>query len=334
MASPRYEFRTWRPGDEQGVLENWNRVYTAVGSEPRTRAEVDWMLHGNPAGSRMWVALHAEADGTQRIVGQYGGWPMATDAGGSQVGFVHCVDSAVDAEHRAGLKRPGLFVELAEHFFDAHGGVDKDVLHYGLPNDRAWPVGSRRLGYELLRPLELHLWTVEPGSPELPAGVEPLERFDEQALWLYHRIAGGFHWATQRDASFLNWRFCDHPRHAYTRLGVRDAEGILRGACILRTLDYEGVRACAIADWICPHEESEVGEALLAAARAEARRGGAAVLVGFWPEWSPWFETLQRAGALVVPSAWFLAVRSFSKRVDAMRLRDAWWFQLADTDLV
>ena len=334
MSRADYELRPWRPGDEQGILDNWNRVFCAVGSEPRTRAEVDWMLHGNPAGSRMWVAVHRPADGEERIVGQYGGWPMAMDWNGERATFVHCVDSAIESEHRAGLKRPGLFVQLADGFFDAYGGVDKDLVHYGLPNDRAWRVGAKRLGYELMRPLSVHVMDPAPEGEEAPAEVEELERFDEQVLWAYHRVSGSFHVATERTETFMNWRFCDHPTHRYARLGVRDGEGILRGIAVARSLEVEGQPTCAIADWICPPEEGEVGELLLRAVRARARAGGAALVVACFPEWSPWFETFQRWGAFVTPSPWYLAIRSFTKRLDSAGLRDTWWFQLADSDLV
>ena len=53
-----------------------------------------------------------------------------------------------------------------------------------------------------------------------------------------------------------------------------------------------------------------------------------------FPEWAPWFGWFQDRGFLVHPSHYFMVGRNFEKKHDMLWLRDHWWYQLADTDLV
>jgi Acetyltransferase (GNAT) domain len=337
-----YEVREYRSGDEHSLLETFNQVFAGENPNfrPRTMEEWRWGALQNPAGLRIWLGLHAG-----QVVSQYAAWPMRVWWDG---GVRHCaqiVDSMVHPAHRGGLKRPGLFVRTAWPFFDAYGGVDKDLVHYGMPIDTAWRIGRTFLEYEALRthgllgrPVGAHavagpLPRFRPAQPCSP-GVDLLERFDEQVHWLYQRCMAPWGLSTIRDQLFMSWRFVDRPGVTYQRIGVRDAQGILRGLLVLRHMDWVLPNLMVIADCLVPPDEPECMELLLAAAEQSASAAGASALVGLLPEWSPWFAWFQRRGFLVHPSDYFMVVRSFHPRIDSLWLRDAWWYQLADTDLV
>lgn len=324
-----YEIRPYREGDAASLLESFNLVFAAgPGFEPRTLVQWEWCFRRNPAGTRIFVAACGD-----QVVAQFAGFPLRVWMAGSERTFVHMQDSFVHPAHRGGLKRPGLHARTALAFFEHFGGSDKDLAHYGLPIESAWRIGSAELGYEMVRTQHVLARETAPGPSELPPGVERLARFDHQARWLYDRCAGAWGASAIRDAAFLNWRLCDHPSRDYECLGVRDAAGVLRGYAAYRRGRWVLPDMGLLADWLVPPDEPEVGELLLAALEACARRDGVAALAGILPEWSPWFERFQARGWLVHPSEYVMAVHHFVPRWDALWLRENWWYQLLDTDL-
>jgi hypothetical protein len=325
-----YEIREFREGDEQSLLETFNVVFAGLDPAfvPRTLDEWRWSTHGNPAGWRIWVA---QTEG--RVVAQYAAWPMRMNVDGGVRHFAQIIDSMVHPEHRSVLKRPGLFVRTAWDFFDAYGAPDRDLVHYGMPIANAWRMGKTFLKYELMRTHGV-LARVPGPDPGEPGEVEPIGRFDEQARWLYDRCAGDWGVSALRDAEFWNWRFVDHPRRDYECLGVRDSDGILRGVAIYRRADWIVPNMGLVVDWLVPPGEPEVGEALHRALLHRGARDAVNGMACLTPDWSPWFERFQDWGWAVHPSEYFMVSRNFHPRYDTLWLRDNWWYQLADLDIV
>jgi hypothetical protein len=56
--------------------------------------------------------------------------------------------------------------------------------------------------------------------------------------------------------------------------------------------------------------------------------------VGLFPEWSPWSRRFQESGYRTMSSGHWLTVRIHRPELDMDVLRDAWWYQLAESDLV
>ena len=115
---------------------------------------------------------------------------------------------------------------------------------------------------------------------------------------------------------------------------MRDAEGVLRGYAVYKFGDWVLPNMGLVVDWLVPYDEPEVAELLLRAVQARAAADGAAVAATIFPEWAPWFAWIQERGFLVHPSHYFMVARNFERRYDMLWLRDHWWYQLADTDLV
>ncbi len=326
-----YTIRPYEPGDEHGILEAFNRVFAADNPNhvPRTLDEWRWAFERHPFGRRVMLALHGD-----RVVGQYAAIPYRTDMRGEERFFLHIVDSMMLPEHRAGYRRPGLFVHTAYRFFEEWGGADKDPIHYGMPIEKVFRLGQQFLGYEVVQTHGLLVRQMDAGPTTLPDGVERLTRYDEQARWLYDRCAGPWAVSAFRDAAFLNWRFIDHPRFDYVALGVRDSAGILRGTAVYRTADWIVPRMGVLCEWLVPPEEPEVGALLRQAVEALGRSEGVSAFITLFPDWSPWFRSFQEAGWRVYPSHYFMGARSFHPRVEQMWLRENWWYQLSDVDLV
>ena len=55
-----YEIREYQPGDEHSLLETFNEVFSEKNPAyvPRTLEEWRWAFPDNPAGWRIFVALH------------------------------------------------------------------------------------------------------------------------------------------------------------------------------------------------------------------------------------------------------------------------------------
>jgi len=83
-----------------------------------------------------------------------------------------------------------------------------------------------------------------------------------------------------------------------------------------------------------PSDEPAVAALLNDGLLALAARDGATTLTGIFPDWSCWFESFQELGWRVYPSEYFMIGVYYHKRYDMLWLRQNWWYQLIDTDLV
>lgn len=331
MAAPKYEIRAFRPGDEEGILATFNLVFgeNDPAFVPRTRAEWDWAFARNPAGQRIWVA---ECEGV--IAAQCAALPYRVHLDGRVTSFTQGVDSMVHPAHRKGLRRPGLYVETAYPFFRQFGGYGADLLHYGWPVEPAWRIGRTFLGYEIVRTQVIHAQDVGPGTQAIPAEVERIERFDDGVSALYDRCRAGWGASVIRDATYLNWRFLERPGFRYHVLGLRGAGGALRAYAVYRRADRPYPGSGLIMDWLVPDDEPEAGAILLEAVRAQARADGAGALLAVFPEWSPWNLRLQEQGFRLHTTDYLLIGIIQDPRYDTWWLREHWWYQLAELDVV
>jgi hypothetical protein len=330
-----YEIRPLRSGDEHSLLATFNHVFGArdPAFRARTLDEWSWAFERNPAGQRVFLALHAG-----QVVAQYAALPVHVWIDGSRRVFAQIVDSMVHPEHRGNRTKPSLFVETARAFFAQYGGPTQDWVHYGWPITPVQRIGEHHLEYDTLR-TQLVLVRELAGAPA-PATradapeVVAIERFDEQARWLWDRCSDELRISAIRDDAHLNWRFVDHPRHSYARHGVRDAHGTLRGLCIARRADFVQRNLWCIAEWLVPFAETAVGEALLGRTLESARAARAHAVALILPEWSPWHRWFQERGFLAQPTPYRTVARPFHPRCELTRLRANWWYQWGDSDLV
>jgi len=337
--TPGYDLRPLEEGDVESLLETFNLVFAENNPdfEPRTMEEWRWAYRDNPAGTRVLVATK---DG--EVAAHFSSLPVRVWIGGEERLFGQSVDSFVHPAHRQGLRRPGLYAKLVWEFQDLYGGRDKDLLHYGWPVWNAWRIGKALLSYEVVRTQNLLVKAVPRDADQgLLEGCERdglrlefIKRFDEQSRWLWDRCAGAWGASAIRDDAFLNWRLFDHPKNDYTVLGVRDGDGILRGYVVYRFGAWTEPDMGLLVDWLVPSDEPAVAALLNDGLLALAARDGATTLTGIFPDWSCWFESFQELGWRVYPSEYFMIGVYYHKRYDMLWLRQNWWYQLFDTDLV
>lgn len=348
-----YEIRPFEPGDEESLLATFNLVFGQDNPDfvPRTMEEWRWAFERNPAGQRIMVAVK---DGA--VVAQNACIPERVWLADGERIFAQSVDSFCHPDHRAGLKRPGLWVNVVLEFIDAYGR-DEDYFHYGWPIWSAWRIGKTFLGYEVLRTQTLLCkpLTGEPtrGEAELDALLAGLQvecfavgagmrdwRFDHEARWLWDRLANQWGTSAIRDDAFLNWRLVEHPRNRYTVLTARNDQGVLWGYAVYRHGDWITKDMGILVDWLAPRpdaSDSAIGGRLLRAVEAFAasdRGGRARSLTGIFPDWSIEFDHFQSQGWRVQPSDYFMIGRNYHRAFDHLWLRGNWWYTLIDTDLV
>ncbi len=327
------EIRPLQEGDEASLLGTFEAAFGRGRSLDAWR----WAFQQNPAGTQVQVAVRAG-----EVVAQYAALPSRVWMDGQSRIFSQVVDSMVHPKERRGLSRRGVFADTAASFFETHAlgqsGGGETSMFYGWPVPANLRIGERLLGYEregrqfaLVLPLERRAQT---DHHDRSTGVVELHGFDEQARWLWERCAPEMEVGTVRDEHWLLWRYLRHPEHRYTCLGVRDRDGILRGLVVARPVEHLGKRVTLVADWLIPSSEPEVASSLLVAVQSRAIEWGSEALALWMPPFSPWFGWLQSQGFGLHTTPWQRITRSFERRVNTRLLREGWWYQLGDSDLV
>lgn len=339
MTERSYDIRPYRAGDERSILAGFNRVFREVCGEGYVDRDPDtwsWQFERNPAGRRIWVASTPDGE----VAAHYAGVPQVCDTEFGERVFVHAVDSFVLQEHRAGLKRPGLFVNTARPWFDACREAG-DALVYGYPVRVAERIGERYLGYTHVRVVDYLCRAANAGSAAVPGDLEVarVHAVPADVDELYAAMAGARACLVRRDQRYLDWRYGTVPGAAgvYEFHAAR-RDGRLVGFVVLRPEHGLVPDACTIADWLCMPGDDAAQAALVATATRVARERGRHVVMGVFADRSPERAALEADGFEVVPSGTYLERRlghnSFDERFTTDWLREHWWYTIGDSDLV
>jgi hypothetical protein len=328
--------REFRPGDEQRILETFNRVFAEVdpGFVPRSLAAWRWQFLENPSGWRIWLALTPEG----HVVSQYAGIGQRMLLEGAPARFSQAVDSMTDPAWRHGLKRPGFFVLTGYPYAANYGGPppDKDTVMWGLPVPPAWRIGKTYLEYEMIRTQLKLTAELEELDPEPGTGVEveEVERFPAEVVELSDRAGRENGAVAVRDAPQLDWRFVRHPERRYRIALARKGSGGLVGYAVLRRGHFDGEEEALICDWLVPSVEREAALALRAWCYDRARGEGCERITAVFPDTSAEWIAFQLAGYRARPTRHFLVGRHYVRRYDMRWLYHNWYYTLGDTDLV
>ena len=325
-----YAIRPAEPGDTAGILA----LAEACGNARLSEAVWNWRYRDHPGGSRAWVAAQ-EADGA--VHAHFGAVPERAHWNGEEVRFARLADAMVHPE-AAELFDPSLLLRTAWPFFRAHGGPGDDVLVHANPSYPEFLFGHRHLRYEMVRTesvLFLPEDRMDRALESLPnLDVEESERAPLGTAALYERARNDWGASVVRDEARMDWRYADHPEHEYLLGSVPHSDGTTRGIAVLRRGAWTQPDRTILVDWLCPPEDEQAGLALARWAVSRARASESPYVGGWLPEWSPWFDRLQRHGFLVGPSQAFTMARNFHAGLDMDWLLNNWFYTLGDTDLV
>lgn len=335
---PGVRIRPYAAGDEAAIVDTFNRVFREVcGPGYVDRALPFWHWEFQDRGHGRRISLGLAPDG--RVAAQYAGVALPTRTEFGDTTFVHIVDSFVHPEFRAGLKRPGLFVETALPWFEACDKQFHDAVLFGYPVPTAERIGQRYLGYERLRVVDYLCRAASEGDVHEPRGVhvERLASLGDEVDALSARFLADKRCTTIRDARYLRWRYLEAPGAPYELWAARTG-GTLVGLMALRPRHELVPESSCIADLLAETADVEARDALLAVATRRAREEGRKTLMTVFADPMPEHAWLRARGFAMVSSAqWLerrLTHRIYHPKITTQWLLAHWWYSLGDTDLV
>ncbi|HNB51964.1 MAG TPA: GNAT family N-acetyltransferase [Anaerolineales bacterium] len=268
-----YSLRGYTPGDEEALVQLFNRAYGKSVSQAYWR----WKIKGYPSEvENVWLAF----DGPRAIF-QYAGLPLRYHLGGQvRTGMVGA-DAMTDPDYR----RNGLLTRGSQHAFEIwrHAGV---AFNIGLPNER-WGSRQEALGW---KPLFILQWMFYPLWPEAMLArklkwpflrksrffakrwiarrvatnpnlqLEAVTQADVTFDQLWTKIRDGFHFSVIRDRQWIQWRYLDSPIFPYRVLTARAGNDLL-GYAVYRV--DEKTSLCFIAEIITARQDKATWQALL-----------------------------------------------------------------------
>jgi hypothetical protein len=183
----------------------------------------DWYLYGNPLGaSRVYLATEAETDNP---AGVFAFTPVILRIRGAPI--------AGSAGHHLCLKPAyqggSSFVALSRYALasEAEHGV---TLALGLPNRKSYRPQKLLLKWADFCWMDcLYKPSPAPGKHDC----HRLDRFDAEFDRFYTRLAQGLEFCIDKNAAWMNWRFCDRPGCPYTVCAIK-RDGDLVGYVVLK----------------------------------------------------------------------------------------------------
>jgi hypothetical protein len=259
--------RPYREGDEEKIVELLVKVFDGwphfdVGCSPLDHWR--WKHRDNP--TRRMVAAVAEVDG--RIVGCIHGLYSRVNVGGRSLLNQQGVDLAVDNEYRR--------LEVFDRMRPVKDQLAKDAgvnIGYGFSTNTTvkkklrerntlFPTQIKQM--IKIRDLDLHLrvikvdnrWRykygyfglhalnrlgnafasrIEPGGFEIAR----VEGFGKEIGPFWEEVRGHYNFIIERDAEYLNWRYCDRRGGDYVIMEAIEGKRVL-GYVVLRVNRYQG----------------------------------------------------------------------------------------------
>lgn len=328
----RWTIRDYRLGDETRILSLFRHVFGV----DRTREHWRWKFQANPAGHD-YMRLAETPSG--ELVGQYAGLPVRVAWGETTQIFTQIIDVMVDRRFRLGLKRPGLFAELANAYITDYLVSGKVAVGYGFPTPEALRIGRRVAGYVPLHPVARLVRDLgDCPSDSLPwrarrLQVESVDRFGEDVDRFWVQVGPSLGVATVRDARYLNWRYADCPDVRYIMLTARRRlSGGLAGIAVMRLGFTDQPLACLV-DWLVPDGATPVALALLTRCETLARDAGMTQLQA-WFRPSGWpSQLLLDRGYRAEPTIYHLVALTKIPEISLDRVNAEWYYTMGDSDI-
>jgi RimJ/RimL family protein N-acetyltransferase len=223
--------RRFQPEDKAEVLAILRITFPGWDGD-WAEAYWDWKFEQNPHGpARIWVG-----DDGGRIAGCYIWNPVRVRLGDRTLLGAQAVDAAVHFDYQG----RGLFTDLVRTAMD-DGASREFALVYAFPVEAAFR-GQVKVGFK-------PQGTISAVHRPLLSGVLRRRRFGDLALREATSFDSRFdafansgrasELSVQRDAAYLQWRYCEHPTQTYETI-VCERDGEICGYCVLKVDPPEG----------------------------------------------------------------------------------------------
>ena len=295
---PEVTIRNARLDDKEGILRLLERAF----GFPTDPDKWDWLYQRNQASSTYYCCI-AESGG--EIVAHYATIPVRFWHAGKEVPGLYSLDTATDPDFQG----RGLFRTLAEKLY-ASAAHERNILTI-FPNLQSAPGFYRKLACVELTPFPVlvrPLGNLRPVVAARQRALVPVAAvMDALALagralpWLVKqrgrlggaqvvRVASFGPWADAlwddlkpllgtcrvRDASYLQWRYCESP-HTYTILALDRGDGPV-GFAVVGVRPWKGGATADLLELMVRPDDRAGASLLVAEALLLAARSGAVVL--------------------------------------------------------
>ncbi len=335
-----YKIRHYCPGDEEKILDTFNRVFAETTPDymPRTLEQWQWEFCDNPAGNQIVLAF----DEYGNVICQYCCLPFFVNLRGEKVVAGLGVDSFLDPSYRQGLKKEGIFLRVARKYFKEIAVPDTTAFGYGFPNEKAYRVGVKMLKYhEIRKPqstLYRNLWQVENdddvgGGSSSGVSIEEVQGFDERFDAFWKELLPLYPMATWRDSTYLQWRYFACSWIPYRVFAALDSSGCLSGYCVIRP-GWQNHPILAVNEILThPDDDGTVAELLRFVTRFA--RDNEQKRIEFWfAESSRQFDLAKGMGFKAEKSPFSLVGRFYRDDLDLEYARKNWYYTLGDMDIL
>lgn len=340
-----FSVRPYEPGDEEQVLDVFNRVFGEdnPGYVPRTMEQWRHLYLDNPYGTHILVATNPAGE----IIANYSAYPSPAIVKGQHRLCSQPVDTCVLPEYRGSLRKKSVFVVCATEFIGHYANPECEAFCdylYGLPNDKAFPVGTRIIGYKPVQvPLRAHVRALAPdgGAAWLETlqaraqgvTVEPLppERWGEAAA-LYEAHADAIALGIRREEPYLRWRYAPRPDGTRYEALLARRDGQPRTVVVYR-LGWHGHPIVPFVDWIGAHDDAGAVAALMASIVGFAGPQGATRVLSWVTPCSPLHGVLLELGMTLEDSPFNLCIMTFSPLFDLAWAKQHWFLTMGDSDI-
>jgi len=337
-----FRVRRARPGDEHEILALFNTVF-AEGNPayvPRTMETWKHIYSANPSGAEILVA----EDEAGTLIANYSAMAYSCRVRGARLRCAQAVATCVAAEWRGSLRRNSVFVSIARTYCEIFGETNPDYTNeylFGLPNEKAFPVGTRVVGYRpvhcpvpsLVREFDRD-WVDE--MARRGADVEVTESQGDDADLaamgaLFEDHIDQVPLGIWKDAAHLAWRYRDWPERPYRFLLARRG-GQLVGALVFR-IGWMGQPIVPLVDWIGPGDDEGALAGLLARVGDITLRAGGQKLETWITPGAAQRPTLLDLGLFQQESLFNLCIMIYSELFDLQWATDNWVLTMGDSDI-
>jgi len=337
-----FTVRPYRPGDEVAILALFNGVFSEDNPAYVPRSLETWRhIYGNnPAGAEILVA----EDEAGQLIGNYSAIAYHCSVRGERLRCAQAVDTCVAREWRGSLRKNSVFVTMARDYCEIFGETNEAYTNeymFGLPNEKAFPVGTRIVGYKpvhcpmpsLVREFD-RAWVDEMARRSADVEVTDSDGTDSelQALGaLFEAHVNEVPLGLWKDADHLAWRYRGWPEGPYRCLLARRG-GELVGALVYR-LGWMGQPIVPLVDWIGPGGDASAIAGLLARVGDITLAAGGDKLETWVTPGASQRPTLVEHGLFHQDSLFNLCIMVYSELFDLPWAIDNWVLTMGDSDI-
>jgi hypothetical protein len=248
---------------------------------------------------------------------------------------IQATDHMVDPPKR-GSVAGHLFRHLMSSWLDRNCRPDGvHFMAWGFPSRRDFSIGERYCEYERVGPVEPLVHTsvraLARRVAAFTASTLPAQDHELDELW--SRCRATLPMTHDRGASYLRWRYADHPTRDYRLLSLRDERGDLRAATVMRAGGLADDTALLL-EWLVEPRDAEAERALLAAAGKQTLELSCGSLAVWLAPWQPAWQRLSRLGFRPEPTALCHTAQSWAPDIPLDDIREQCSWNLGDVDFL